>query len=236
MEMISIRQVRRPNGPNQSPVQSFKEHVPLDLHRTLQASNSLSGILHQKLAYEVLNFDHLFQVSAAADPDSRKPQRLFEDVYERFLVVFAFERRRSVKHFVEKHTQSPPVHRASVALPGDNFRSQVLVRSHEGLGPSVERLGYKLRVELFGYGRHFLFLLGGRETGKNRLHGHCSAGDYSSVIIIILLSQLSPQELRNDVAFQRQVEVRKHDMSVLSHQHVFRLQVPVNDPHHVEVL
>uniref|UniRef100_A0A2P2QBX4 Uncharacterized protein n=1 Tax=Rhizophora mucronata TaxID=61149 RepID=A0A2P2QBX4_RHIMU len=77
--------------------------MSLDLNRPLYASNSLLGILHQKLADEVLNFYYFFMLFATTHTNPWNCQGLPKDVEQGLLVGFTFERCPSVQHFVQKH-------------------------------------------------------------------------------------------------------------------------------------
>lgn len=46
----------------------------------------------------------------------------------------------------------------------------------------------------------------------------------------------APDEPGNDVAFEAEVEIRQHYVAVVSDQHVFGLQISVNNSHHVQIL
>jgi hypothetical protein len=244
-EVHGVRHQRRGHAPDQRPVDTLEERVLLDLRGAPGEGDPLLWVLDEQAADEVPG-DGADRRGPGRAVGRGEAQRLLDDVAQRGAVAGALEGRGAVQELVEEDAQRPPVHRAAVALAADDLRRQVLVRADERHGPHVRRLRVELHRDRAAEPQIALGRLPGapgqdaREEGR-RLDAPLVGGDDVAVRDVHPSAGGVHRRRRLDQrrahgAAQRQVEVREHDVAVLPDQHVLRLEVPVHDPQHVQVL
>lgn len=65
-----------------------------------------------------------------------------QDVGEGGVAVFAFERRRAVKHFIHQDTKRPPIDSTCVPASLDDLWGNILFGPDEGVGSEVGNAGF----------------------------------------------------------------------------------------------
>jgi len=53
------------------------------------------------------------------------------------ITILAFERCRSVKHFIDEYAQGPPIDRAGMSASFDDFGCNILLCSYKRVGPEI---------------------------------------------------------------------------------------------------
>ncbi|BAS92948.1 Os05g0237501, partial [Oryza sativa Japonica Group] len=246
-EVDRLRHRRRREAPDERPVDAVEEGVLLDLGGAPGEGDPLVGLLDEQAADEVTR-------DGAGAAVGGEAERLLDDVAERGAVAGALERGGAVDELVEEDSQRPPVDGAAVALAADDLRGQVLVRAHERHGPRLRRLRVELhrRRAVEQQAHVALGRLaaaprqdareegGGLDAALVRRHALAAVDGVSSAAYAAAaaggVDGGGLDEGGADGAAEGEVEVGEHDVAVVPHQDVLRLEVPVHDPQHVQVL
>uniref|UniRef100_J3N624 Uncharacterized protein n=1 Tax=Oryza brachyantha TaxID=4533 RepID=J3N624_ORYBR len=239
------RHVRRRGAAEQRPVDAVEKRVPLDRRRADRGAETPGRVLGEERRDEVLGGGRHGRLLGELEGARH-------DVGQGHLVVVALERRHAVEELEHEDAQRPPVHGAAVPLAGHDLRGKVLVRANERHRPELHGLGHELQLEPTGGevdrsstgsatnsssspppGKPLPARLDGffrprRDDTRRGLGGVAGEGDGVRDDV--------RRRRRRRVALEREVEVGEHDVAIGADEHVLRLEVPVHDVHHVDVL
>ena len=265
-EVDRVRHRRRGHAPDQRPVDTFEERVLLDLRGASGEGDPLLWVLDEQAADEVPGdgadrrapgravggeaqrlLDDVAQRGAVAGALEGRGavQQLVEEDAERppvhrAAVALAADdlRRQVLVRADERH--GARVRRLRVELHRGRAAETQLA-----LGRLPAAPGKDAREE--GRGLDAATLVGGDDVAVRDVHSSADAAAAAAAAA----SSSSPasssaapggvhrrrlDQRRAHGAAQRQVEIGEHDVAVLPDQHVLRLEVPVHDPQHVQVL